>query len=193
MIFDVKIIIMKNLICITLLFSLATTQAQFNQEIITDDGRKFLVGQLNLDGFKTTPYNAWYNQGHKNYQVDQTLVNLLKKDLSEYSIKLFLGTWCGDSKRQVPRIIKILEAAEFPMQQLEIVALDRRKELYKKSPTGEEKGMNIVKVPTLIFLKNGKEVNRIIERPIESLEEDIAHIVNGKNYVPNYADLKRAK
>ena len=79
------------------------------------------------------------------------------------------------------------------MEQLEIVALDRRKEFYKKSPTGEEQGLNIVKVPTLIFLKDGKEVNRIIERPIESLEEDIGAIVLQNTYVPNYVHLKRTR
>ena len=157
------------------------------------DGRKFLVGQLTLDGIKTEPYKLWYDQGHKTYEIDRTLINFFKKELSNHEIKLFLGTWCGDSKRQVPRIIKILEAAEFPMEQLEIVALDRRKEFYKKSPTGEEQGLNIIKVPTLIFLKNDKEVNRIVERPIESLEEDMNAILNLKNYIPNYAHLKRTR
>ena len=105
----------------------------------------------------------------------------------EYDIKLFLGTWCGDSKRESPKLIKILETADFPMEQLEIVALDYRKGLYKTSPTGEEKGLNIIKVPTIIFFKDGKEVNRIVESPLETLEQDIAQIVFKKDYVPNYA------
>jgi len=98
-----------------------------------------------------------------------------------------LGTWCGDSKKQVPRILKVLEQAEFPNERLEIIALDRRPGRYKKSPTGEEKGLNIIKVPTLIFFKNGIEINRIVERPIASLEEDILTILNGGHYIPNYS------
>jgi len=73
------------------------------------------------------------------------------------------------------------------MEQLEIIALDYRKGHYKTSPTGEEKGLNIIKVPTIIFLKDGKEVNRIVESPLETLEQDIAQIVFKKDYVPNYA------
>ena len=105
---------MKNLISILLLALFTSTNAQFNKEITLEDGRKFLVGQMTLEGFHSEPYKLWFEQGHKNYQVDQTLISMLKKRLSEHHLKLFLGTWCGDSKRQVPRIIKILETAEFP-------------------------------------------------------------------------------
>lgn len=175
---------------LTLLFMLCmdlTFSQEFNQEIAQEDGRKFLVGKINFEGLHGTPYSDWYHNGMKTYTVDEALVELIKKDLATFNIKLFLGTWCGDSKRETPRFIKILETAEFPMEQLEIIALDRRKEHYKKSPTGEEVGLHIIKVPTMIFFKDGREVNRIVERPIESLEEDMAQIVLNKPYTPNYA------
>ncbi|MFD2099594.1 thioredoxin family protein [Flagellimonas iocasae] len=179
---------MKHLCTILLVLCTALVFSQeFNQEIVQEDGRKFMVGKINLDGLHTEPYQQWFHQGMKTYAVDKTLVELFKKDLAQYNIKLFLGTWCGDSKRETPRFIKILEAADYPMEQLEIIALDRRAAQYKKSPTGEEKGLNIIKVPTMIFYKNGKEVNRIVERPIASLEEDIAQIVQNRPYKPNYA------
>ncbi|MEO2050163.1 MAG: thioredoxin family protein [Allomuricauda sp.] len=160
---------------------------EFNQEVTLENGYTFMVGKINLEGLNTAPYQQWFQSGKENYAVDRTMVNLFKKELKAYTIKLFLGTWCGDSKRETPRIIKILEAADFPMEQLEIIALDRRKGLYKTSPTGEEKGFNIIKVPTIIFLKNGEEVNRIVESPMESLEEDMAQILLQGSYTPNYA------
>ena len=136
---------------------------------------------------QSQPYASWLQSGFDNYKVDETLTTLLKEKLADYQIKLFLGTWCGDSKRETPRLIKILEATDFPVQQLEIIALDYRKGHYKTSPTGEEKGLNIIKVPTIIFFKDGKEVNRIVESPLESLEEDMAQIIFQKGYTPNYA------
>ncbi|WP_127018503.1 thioredoxin family protein [Flagellimonas beolgyonensis] len=176
------------------IFTLACTLLVFwgnaqelNQEITLENGYAFMVGKINLEGLNTAPYQQWFQSGKENYEVDRTMVNLFKKELKAYTIKLFLGTWCGDSKRETPRIIKILEAADFPMEQLEIIALDRRKGLYKTSPTGEEKGFNIIKVPTIIFFKNGKEVNRIVESPMESLEEDMAQILLQGSYTPNYA------
>ncbi len=179
---------MKHILIYTMLLCTSVVFCQeFNKEITQEDGRKFLVGQINLEGLKGQTYASWFEQGFQAYQVDQGMVDLFRKKLSKYDIKLFLGTWCGDSKRETPRFLKILEAADYPMDQLEIIALDRRKDHYKKSPTGEEKGLNIIKVPTMVFFKKGNEINRIVERPIESLEEDMAQIVHNKPYTPNYA------
>ncbi|MAU17575.1 MAG: thiol reductase thioredoxin [Muricauda sp.] len=179
---------MKQVLTALLMLCIVCVSAQeFNKEITTENGRRFLVGQINVEGLQSEPYSNWFQPRHDNYVPDETMVALLHKKLGEYNIKLFLGTWCGDSKRESPKLIKILEAVDFPMEQLEIIALDYRKELYKTSPTGEEKGLNIIKVPTIIFFKDGKEVNRIVESPLDTLEEDIAQIVFKKDYVPNYA------
>ncbi len=185
---------MKSVLATVLLISSCMVFSQeFNKEITLENGKTFLLGKVNLDGFDSDPYKIWYQQGHKSYTVDETLIKLIRKSLKGHQIKLFLGTWCGDSKREVPRIIKILETANFPMKNLEIVALDRREGLVKTSPGGEEKGLNIIKVPTLIFFKNVKEVNRIVESPIESLEEDMVQIILRKPYTPNYATLSKTE
>ncbi|MBW8244551.1 thioredoxin family protein [Muricauda oceani] len=177
----------RVLTALCMLCILCVSAQEFNKEIITENGRQLLVGKINLEGLQSQPYGSWFQNKYDNYHPDDTMVTLFKEKLSEYNTKLFLGTWCGDSKRESPRFIKILEAADFPMEQLEIIALDYRKGHYKTSPTGEEKGLNIIKVPTIIFFKDGKEVNRIVESPLETLEEDIAQIVFEKDYVPNYA------
>ena len=106
--------------------------------------------------------------------------------MNTYSIKLFMGTWCGDSKREVPKLYKVLEACDFPMDQLTVIALGRQPNLYKQSPQHEEAGLNIHRVPTIIFYKNQTEVNRIVEQPIESFEADIKNIITVNNYKSNY-------
>ncbi|MDF0717978.1 thioredoxin family protein [Muricauda sp. 334s03] len=179
---------MKRVSTLFFLLCIFGASAQnFNKEIITENGLQFLVGQINLEGLRSQPYSNWFQNRYENYHPDETMVALFKEKLADYNIKLFLGTWCGDSKRESPKFIKILETADFPMEQLEIVALDYRKGHYKTSPTGEEKGLNILKVPTIIFFKDGQEVNRIVESPLETLEDDMAQIVFEKDYVPNYA------
>ncbi len=179
---------MKQVLTALLMLCIIGVSAQeFNKEITTENGLQLLVGQINLEGLQSKPYGSWFQSKYNNYHPDDTMVPLFKEKLIEYEIKLFLGTWCGDSKRESPKFIKILEAADFPMEQLEIIALDYRKGHYKTSPTEEEKGLNIIKVPTIIFFKDGKEVNRIVESPLETLEEDMAQILFEKDYVPNYA------
>ncbi len=175
------------LFIIFLLIPIIISSQESAQEITTQKGHTFLVGKINTADLKTKSYNSWYSKNYDAYQVDETTLRPHKASLNANKILVFMGTWCGDSKREVPRFIKILEHMDFPMENLKIVAVDRRKGFYKKSPTGEEWGLNIFKVPTFIFYKNGKEVNRIVESPVSSLEEDMVKIIDGKSYTPNYS------
>lgn len=172
-------------ISLLLIFSTATAQ-EINQEINQENGQSFLIGQIDIAGLSSKSYQSWYSNNHKSYQVDHETISPIKLELAKHQILVFMGTWCGDSKREVPHFIKVLEAADFPMENLKIVALDRRKEKYKTSPNGEEWGLQIKRVPTFIFYKNGKEINRIIESPITTLEADIKAIVTNATYTPNY-------
>ena len=64
--------------------------------------------------------------------------------------------------------------------------VDNAQERYKQSSTHEEANWNIFRVPTFIVLKKGAEIGRIIERPVESLEHDLAKIVAHQPYQPAY-------
>lgn len=158
-----------------------------NQEVTIENQQPFLLGEITIDGLSSKTYKTWFVPNIKNYETDNKQIDLIKDKLSSYKILIFMGTWCGDSKREVPRFIKILQSSEYPMENLKIVALDKRKDSYKKSPQGEEWGLNIRRVPTFIFFKNGREVNRIIETPITTLEDDILKIISKKEYIPNYS------
>lgn len=160
---------------------------EINKRVVDDNGREKLLGIVNKDAFTNDSFATWFNPQYVNYQVDKSTIEPLVKKLKKYEIKVFMGTWCGDSKRETPRFYKILDALNFPKEQLTMVALDYTKENYKKSPGGEEKGLNIIKVPTFIFYLNGKQVNRIVESPIESLEKDIASILDQNEYIPKYS------
>lgn len=182
----------KHVFYSTLLFLLTFqigTSQEINQTKIDARGNEMLLGKVNKKGLISPNYVAWFNQQHKAYEVNSKIIKSIKSELTTYKITLFMATWCGDSRREVPRFYKILEKANFPMNQLNVVALDHEKDQYKKSPGGEEKGLNILKVPTFIFYRDGKVVNRIVESPILSLEEDIQAIITDKDYVPKYNDI----
>ncbi|WP_452220646.1 thioredoxin family protein [Lacinutrix salivirga] len=178
---------MKLKVLIFLFMSLQYGVAQTsNQEVIDDKGKAKLLGVINKEGLKKPAYAEWFNKNYNDYAVNKTIVKQLKASLNHYTIKVFLGTWCGDSKLEVPRFYNVLETAKFPTNQLEVIALDNTEDAYKQGPNGEEKGMNIHRVPTFILYKNGKEVNRIVEHPKETLERDLLKIVTNKRYTPNY-------
>jgi len=180
---------MKSLALVMISFVISSTafSQSLNQEIKIAHQQPFLVGQINAEGLSSASYKNWFQPNLDNYTVDVKPLATLKNKLAEFKILVFMGTWCGDSKREVPRFLKILKTADFPSENLKMVAVDKRKGLYKKSPQGEEWGLNIRKVPTFIFYKNGREVNRIVESPVNSLEEDIMTIISQKEYIPNHS------
>ena len=103
---------------------------------------------------------------YDNYEVIEQ-INL--SDLEDISVVIMFGTWCHDSKREVPRMLRILDSAGVGTEQISLIGVDTN----KAEPKGREKLYNLRNTPTLILLKNGKEVGRIIERPNVSLEADL--------------------
>ena len=182
-----------HLFIVTLFISTITYSQDLHQEIITDEGLQFLIGPINRDLLDQSPYRDWYQENYSTYSIEKDATKDIKEMIKKHHVLIFLGTWCGDSKREVPRFLKIMDQAELPEDRLKIIAVDRREPNIKKSPTGEQWGLQIKRVPTFIFLKDGKEVNRIVESPIESLEQDILGILKGSDYEPNYMELMRSE
>ena len=166
--------------------SLQVNSQDINREVTENTKTPYLLGKINKSGLEGENYSSWFSLNYNDYNPNPKLIAELTKPIKEFSIKLFMGTWCGDSKILVPKLYKILEYCQFPMEQLTVIALSREPQLYKQSPEHEEEGLNVHRVPTLIFYKNSKEVNRIVEYPIESLEDDILNIVTVNDYEPNY-------
>ncbi len=181
----------RTVILSILLLNLHFSFSQTVKKLSTDKkGNELLLGKITKSDLTNNTFNTWFSKNHNDYLVNKSIIKQLKDSLNQYEIKAFLGTWCGDSKKEVPRLYKVLEAAKFPEEQLQVIAVNRTKEAYKQSPNGEEKGLNIHRVPTFIFYKNGKEVNRIVEHPKETLERDILNIVTKNKYSPNYVAVK---
>ena len=160
------------------------------QKINTEVGhgkQAYLLGKIDKSGLEGPNYNSWFNSNYTAYKPDSSALEELSKSIGTYDIVLFMGTWCGDSKRQVPRFLKVLDGLQFPKAQLSMVALSREADLYKQSPQHEEASLNIHRVPTFIIYNNGKEVNRIVEEPVETLEKDLLKIISSDTYKGHYA------
>ena len=144
-----------------------------------------LLGKISKDNLMKPAFSEWFQPTYKDYIVNTDLIDSYKDQLKDYEIDVFMGTWCEDSQREVPALLKILEAADYPMEQLRMVAIDDEIANYKRSPDGDEEGRNIHHVPTIILKMDNKEVNRIIEYPVRTMEEDLQVILEG-NYTPFY-------
>jgi len=156
--------------------------------------QEILYGAIQKADLQNAPFADWFNPGYDNYQPDPKVNDKLKKLYGkEITIQIFLGTWCGDSKREVPRLLKVLDETGFPQINLQIIGLGSGDSLVKQSPQHEEDGKGIFRVPTVIVYRNGKEVNRINEFPALSLEHDLYAILSGETYTANYKSFATIK
>lgn len=162
-------------------------QKVLNRQIKTESGERFLTGEFNREALKQKQYATWFDEEYNTYEVETAKLKDIKKlDVKFLRIEVFVGTWCSDSQRELPRFYKILENVKFPIEsRLNIYGVNRQ----KKSFYGEEIGKDITHVPTIIVYKKGKEIGRIVESPVSGyLEEDFEKIVNGTPLTPNYAE-----
>lgn len=167
------------------LISCIISAQQINKTTLDSKGRVMLLGKTNKKAFETKDF-SWFQKNYEDYITNKDVINEFKEQLKDYTIKVFYGSWCGDSKRGVPKFYKVLDEAGYDLKNLEAIAVDRKPEAYKASPNGEEKGLNIHRVPTFIFYKNNREVGRIVESPKQDYERDMLAITQGKRYAPQY-------
>jgi thiol-disulfide isomerase/thioredoxin len=131
-----------------------------------------IIGHFEREVLETSPYDVWYHDEYNAYRPDSSVM-MKMNGLEGIEIMVILGTWCSDSRREVPRFIKLMDDLDVNPGTYQLIGLDRQ----KTSPDFDAKTWNIEFVPTFIFLKDGNEIGRIIETPELSLEEDLFNII----------------
>lgn len=141
----------------------------------------YLVGIANRFDFEDQAYKEWFDSRYEEFITNKEVVNDISKHINQLTIKVFMGTWCVDSRREMPKFYKILDETKFDLNYFQLICVDRT-----KKHENLEKDLNIIRVPTIIFYKNGKEIGRFVEYPRETIEKDILKIVSGQPYKHSY-------
>jgi thiol-disulfide isomerase/thioredoxin len=145
-----------------------------------------ILGVCSVGTLASEPYSAWYSKGFSEYNPNAlVLADLKKKNLSRYKVTIVFGSWCGDSKREVPRMTKLLSQLNVGEDRIKLIGVDDSIAVYKQAPGGLVEGLGVYRVPTLIVYDGEAEVGRIVEYPVESLERDLKNLL-ARNYRPNY-------
>lgn len=92
-------------------------------------------------------------------------------------VTVFLGTWCGDSRREVPRFWKAIDLAGLDVPfAVHYIGVDRQ----KKEPVAPVTNNDIRYVPTFIVHREGREVGRIVEESPHGIEKDLLALLTGQ-------------
>jgi cyclophilin family peptidyl-prolyl cis-trans isomerase len=109
-------------------------------------------------------------------RAQQKLLDLLATAKLRYGLVVAMGTWCGDSREQVPRLQAILAALgpHSPFETPTLIGVDRSKWI---DPQSYAFGV-LDRVPTIVVTAGKSEVGRIVETPTSgTIEEDLVRIL----------------
>lgn len=114
--------------------------------------------------------------------IDEAAAKKLAQVPAGASVTIVFGTWCGDSRREVPRFWKALDVvtgtgAAVPFS-VKLVGVDRRHESPTFTGAGAD-GLDIRYVPTFIVVRDRKEVGRVVESAPNGIEKDLLSLLDG--------------
>lgn len=91
-------------------------------------------------------------------------------------VTVLLGTWCSDSRREVPRLWRALDQVGglVPFE-IDYLAVDEDKE----EPAALVAGRDLRYVPTFIVSRDGEEVGRVVEVSPNGIEHELLALLTG--------------
>lgn len=162
-----------------LVFAINTGFTQTQYEVLKDyvDGGKILKGVISKDILISDSSFNWYSQNLKPYSGSKDVAATFAKHKDSIQLVIFLGTWCEDSHVIIPKLFAFLDAAGFSNDHMTLIGVDRN----KKTISYLTDAFNVVNVPTVIVMKEGKELGRVVEYGRYGMvEKELAEIVDKK-------------
>lgn len=151
-----------------------TFAQQVNQKIIDPRlNEEILFGYCTRAGLEEGDFGKVFSEYYSVYEPDRQITGNIRKVTDSVTMTIVMATWCSDSEEQVPKFFKVLDRVRFDEGQVTIICVDRD----KKAGEIDLSGMDIQRVPTFIVFRKGKEVGRIVETPMNSLEGDLLMIL----------------
>lgn len=153
-----------------------TGMAQGQYEVLKDnDGGKILKGIISREILSSDTSFKWYANNLKSYSGSYAAS--FGKHRDSIQLLIFRGTWCEDSQLIIPKLFRFFDAAGFSNDRITLIGVDRN----KKSISHITDALNVINLPTLIVMKEGKELGRVVEYgQYGMVEKELAEIAGKK-------------
>lgn len=158
-------------------FLSASAKAQYGFDIAKDpvSGQTMFVGRCTFDDISEEASFSWLNTRSNEYNPDPTVLAELKQKLPACKIIIFMGTWCEDTQNLLPKLYKTMLLTHC-FTNYQMFGVDRN----KVSKDNEQKAYGVTMVPTIIVLRNGKELGRIVETARTTIESDLLRLTESE-------------
>jgi thiol-disulfide isomerase/thioredoxin len=153
---------MHKVIPVFLVLLLAVTAVSAQQQFessIDKNGSKVYKGIISPDLIQSDTTFKWYADNAKGYTPNSVALSALTQYRDSIQLLVFMGTWCEDSHVIIPKLFGLLDAAGFSKDRVTLIGVDRS----KKTLSHLAEALDIKNVPTLMVMKNGKELGRVVE------------------------------
>ncbi len=166
---------LKYLIPLAIIISTIQLNAQ-DFKITTDEknSEPLILGYCPASIIIDSLFKDTWTTEYDNYKPDYKTLDSLEGKLENVNIKIVFRSTCSDSREQLPRLFKILNELNYDVNSITLIGVSRE----KQGLSNETEGLEIELVPTIIFYKDGSEIGRIVETPVESLEKDLLRIIS---------------
>ena len=165
---------MRIIMIVALLLISAASFSQVQYEVSNDGHDKILKGIITRDLIANDTSFKWYGQNIAGYKPNEAATNALKAKSNQLQLIVFAGTWCSDTKYILPKFFALTDAATFPQDRITIIGVDRN----KKTISHLSEALGVVNVPTIIVMKEGKEIGRVVEHGKTGLwDKELGEIV----------------
>jgi len=144
---------------------------QDNPHIVTRDGEDLLVGRISREELITD--NLLFSLNAEEYVPAAKVLEKLRRIAVKTDILLFLGTWSEDCLKEAPKLLRVYDKTNNPAFALAVYALDRS----LRDEEGVAARYGIRELPTVVLLRGGKEVGRIVGSARKSMEADLLSIL----------------
>lgn len=104
-------------------------------------------------------FATWYTKSNTSYTPTAATIAALEATKTTVHYVIFGGTWCEDTQNILPKFFKLQELAGVSDKAISFYGVDRS----KTTLGGLQAAFGITNVPTIIVMKNGKEVGRVVE------------------------------
>ncbi|MEI8278553.1 MAG: thioredoxin family protein [Bacteroidota bacterium] len=166
---------MKTILLFIAIVMSRSSYAQSDYDTSRDNENEAVVykGRFTFDDLAKEPSFTWFKSSTDNYKPEAATIVYLKNNLAYYDMVVLLGTWCDDSQNMLPKLYKVLQLSAYNMAKYSMYGVDRA----KTAKYSEHKQYELKNVPTIILIKDHKEVGRIVETVKKSVEQDLRDII----------------
>ena len=100
--------------------------------------------------------------------------NSIIADATPFMLKIIGGNWCSDTRREVPRLCKVLDACNANPEMFQYFRVNKQKKAIASDFAAEQP---VVSVPTVFVYRQGVLKGSIVETPRISWEKDLLQLL----------------